>query len=222
MKKLANKTLFVLIALFFTTICVQANADVWSGKVVGVADGDTITVMHNGKGEKIRLYGIDCPEKRQAFGKKAKQFTSGMVFNKVVNVEPVATDRYGRTVAWINIDGSSLNTGLIKAGLAWHYKRYSSDKNLAVLEDEARHAKAGLWADQAAQAPWAFRRGGKRLTHNVNLLANTDMIYHGNHKSMIFHRPGCRYYNCKKCTVEFSSRKDAINAGYKPCKICKP
>jgi len=89
--------------------------------------------MHNGKRGKIRLYGIDCPEKRQAFGNKAKQFTSGMVFNKVVKVTPVTIDRYGRTIAWVSCDGKSLNKALLKADLAWHYKKYSSDKNLAIL-----------------------------------------------------------------------------------------
>jgi endonuclease YncB( thermonuclease family) len=72
----------------------------WQGKIVGVSDGDTITVMHSGKGEKIRLYGIDCPERRQAFGTKAKQFTSTMAYGKVVEVEPMDTDLYGRTFGW--------------------------------------------------------------------------------------------------------------------------
>ena len=162
MKKLISKTLSILITLYFTTICASADANSWSGKVVGVADGDSITVMHNGKGEKIRLYGIDCPEKRQAFGKKAKQFTSGMVFKKVVKVEPVGTDRYGRTISWVNCDGKSLNEALLKADLAWHYKKYSSDKKLAILENKARQTKAGLWIDPKAQPPWEFRRSGKK------------------------------------------------------------
>lgn len=80
----------------------------WQGKVVGVTDGDTITVMHNGKGEIIRLYGTDCPEKRQDFGTKAKQFSSNMVYGKVVNVEPIDTDRYSRTVGVVRIDGKML------------------------------------------------------------------------------------------------------------------
>ena len=77
--------------------------------------------MHHGKGERIRLYGIDCPEKRQAFGKRAKQFTSNMVFGKVVEVRPVTMDRYGRTIAWVYVNGTCLNEALLKAGLACHY-----------------------------------------------------------------------------------------------------
>ena len=115
MKKLISKTLVILLTLSFTMICAWADTISWSGKVVGVADGDSITVMHNGKGEKIRLYGIDCPEKQQAFGNKAKQLTSQMVFKKIVKVKPVTTDRYGRTVAWVSCDGKSLNESLLKA-----------------------------------------------------------------------------------------------------------
>jgi endonuclease YncB( thermonuclease family) len=104
----------------------------WQGLVVAVTDGDTIKVLHNGKAEKIRLYGIDCPEKKQAFGKKATQFTAGMVFKQMVDVKPTATDRYGRTIAWVHVSGDKcLNKELLKPGLAWHYKRYSQDEDLA-------------------------------------------------------------------------------------------
>ncbi len=86
--------------------------------MVGVADGDTITVLHNGKGERIRLHGIDCPEKRQAFGKRAKQFTSTLVFGNTVTVQVLDRDRYGRTVAEVLLpDGRSLNRELVRAGL---------------------------------------------------------------------------------------------------------
>jgi len=107
----------------------------WTGKVVGIADSDTITVLNGKTPVKIRLYGIDCPEKGgQAFGNKAKQFTSDMVFKKQVQIEPMDQDRYGRTVAWVFVDGKNLCEELVAAGLAWHYKKYSSDQNLADLE----------------------------------------------------------------------------------------
>ncbi len=93
---------------------------------MGVSDGDTITVLHSGKGERIRLHGIDCPEKRQAFGNRAKQFTSKLVFAKTVTVQPVDRDRYGRTVGVVLLpDGRSLNHELVSAGLAWMYRRYT-------------------------------------------------------------------------------------------------
>jgi endonuclease YncB( thermonuclease family) len=136
----------------------------WQGLVVGVSDGDTITVMHEGKGEKIRLYGVDCPEKKQAFGKKAKQFTSDMVFKKTVDVTPVNNDRYGRTIAWITHSGKVLNEELLKAGLAWHYKRYSKEQKLAKLEDCARQKRVGLWSDPRAVTPWEFRKSSNKKT----------------------------------------------------------
>ena len=128
-----KKLLFTLVLTVTLAALAWSQPTSWTGKVVGVSDGDTITVMHHGKGEKIRLYGIDCPEKRQAFGKRAKQFTSGMVFGKNVEVRPVTIDRYGRTIAWVYVNGTCLNEELLKAGFAWHYKRYSSERHLANL-----------------------------------------------------------------------------------------
>jgi len=134
------------------------------GRVVSVSDGDTITVLHNGKGERIRLHGIDCPEKRQAFGKRAKQFTSTLVFSKTVTVQALDLDRYGRTVGVVLLpDGRSLNHELVRAGLAWWYWRYApDDETLAQLEREARGAKRGLWADPEPVSPWEWRVMRKR------------------------------------------------------------
>jgi micrococcal nuclease len=130
----------------------------WTGKVVGIADGDTITVLKAKTPVKIRLYGIDCPERGQAFGKKAKQFTAGMVFRKMVRIEPVDRDRYGRTVAWVYVDGKNLCEELVRVGLAWHYKKYSSDKSLSDMEFLARRNRVGLWSDPHAMPPWEYRR----------------------------------------------------------------
>jgi micrococcal nuclease len=98
------------------------------------------------------------PERGQPFGKKAKQFTAAMVFRKQVKIEPVDRDRYGRTVAWVYVDGRNLCEELVRAGLAWHYKKYSSDRNLADLEIRARKGRVGLWSDPRAIAPWDYRR----------------------------------------------------------------
>ncbi len=131
--------------------------------MVGVSDGDTITVMHNGKGERIRLHGIDCPEKRQAFGNRAKQFTSTLVFGKTVTVQVMDRDRYGRTVGEVLLpDGRSLNRELVRAGFAWWYRRYApDDETLDQLEHEARGTQRGLWADPHAVPPWEWRRRRK-------------------------------------------------------------
>jgi endonuclease YncB( thermonuclease family) len=124
--------------------------------VIGVIDGDSITVLHDGKGEQIRLWGIDCPEKHQDFGSRAKNATSVLVFAKVVEVEPVTTDRYGRTVAFVKVGDSLLNEELIRQGLAWVFTRYC-DRPLCqgwkALEEEARKAKRGLWSMPKPVAP---------------------------------------------------------------------
>ena len=130
--------------------------------MVGIADGDTITVLREGKQQvKIRLYGIDCPERGQAFSRKAKQFISEMVFGKEVEVEPVDVDRYGRLVALVTISESLVNEELVNAGFAWVYTRYCDRpicERWKLLENEAREAKRGLWADLNPMPPWEFRR----------------------------------------------------------------
>ncbi len=152
--------IFVLLLLASTVwlLSPALPAD-FAGRVVGVSDGDTITVLHNGKGERIRLDGIVCPEKRQAFGRRAKQFTSSLVIAKTVTVQAVDRDRYGRTVGVVLLpDGRSLNHELVRAGFAWMYRRYSNDQSLSDLEEEARVARRGLWADHNPIPPWEWRK----------------------------------------------------------------
>ena len=148
-----------LTVVFFLVLPCPAWA--WYGKVVGVADGDTITVLRDKQPQKIRLYGIDCPEKRQPFGNRAKQFTSDMVFGKAVEVDPVDTDRYGRTVAFVVVGNRLLNEELIRSGLAWVYDRYCYDSicdNWKNFQLRARLDKRGLWGDSGEIPPWEFRR----------------------------------------------------------------
>jgi micrococcal nuclease len=118
----------------------------FTGQVVGIIDGDTIDVLHNGQAERIRLSGIDCPEKKQPFGTKEKQFTSGLIFGKQVTVKPLKKDRHGRTVAEVLLpDGTDVSHELVKAGFAWWYKQYAPhDETLAQLEGEAREQKRGI------------------------------------------------------------------------------
>ncbi len=124
-----------------------------------IEDGDTIEVLHSLRAERIRLHGVDAPEKSQAFGSRARQFTAGMVFGLIVTVRAKGRDRYGRTVAEIALpDGRILNRELVANGFAWHYKRYSSYLDLARLEATARAQKRGLWVDAHPIAPWEFRR----------------------------------------------------------------
>jgi len=111
---------------------------------------------------RLRLAEVDCPEKGQAFATRARQFTGSLTFGKDVTVRSHGIDRYGRILADIVLaDGRSLNRELVRAGLAWHYKRYSSNVELAALEAEARAAHRGLWADPHAIPPWEFRDARK-------------------------------------------------------------
>jgi micrococcal nuclease len=129
--------------------CQLALGEDFSGLVVGVSDGDTITVMHDGKAERIRLNGIDAPEKSQPFTNRAKQFVSELAFDQEVTVETRGQDRYGRTIAEVFLpDGRNLNQEIVKAGFAWWFRRYApNDKELERLETEASDAKRGLWVD---------------------------------------------------------------------------
>jgi endonuclease YncB( thermonuclease family) len=152
--------LIFLISFLFTSYSYAFEA-----KVILIADGDTITVVHNGKPEKIRLYGIDTPESKQAFGSVAKNFTYAMVYHKSVNVEPVTTDRYGWTVGIVRVDGNSLSEELVKSGFAWVYDRYCK-KDMCVkwqqLEEAAKQSKIGLWSQDDPVAPWVYRRKGNK------------------------------------------------------------
>jgi endonuclease YncB( thermonuclease family) len=129
-------------------------------------DGDTLEVLRDGRAVRLRLYGVDCPEKRQDFGNKAKQFTSSKVFGSMVRVKPMATDRYGRTVALVFPEGAStsLNQMLVENGLAWVYRRYCTDDSLCSgwleLERRARGRRLGLWSHPNPVPPWDFRRHG--------------------------------------------------------------
>jgi endonuclease YncB( thermonuclease family) len=150
----------VVIIYLLTSPCLSWA---WSGEVVGITDGYTITVLNSKtlKDVKIRLYGIDTPEKGQAFSKKARQFTSKMVYGKVVEIHRMDTDRYGRTVALVALDKQLLNEELVKAGLAWVYDRYCHEmicNTWKSFQLRAKLDKQGLWADPNPIPPWEFRR----------------------------------------------------------------
>lgn len=131
----------------------------FTGRVVGVSDGDTIEVMREGRAVRVRLQGIDTPESGQPFGTRAKQFTSDLVFGQTVAVQVHGTDQYGRILGEVILpDGRSLNRELVRNGYAWWYRRYSDDPVLQQLEAEARRERRGLWRDKNPIPPWEFRR----------------------------------------------------------------
>ncbi len=138
------------------------------GKVVGIADGDTATVLDKSNAQhKIRLLGIDAPEKAQAFGQKSKQNLSDLIFGKTVTVQLVKRDKYNREVCKILLGGKDINLQQVKEGLAWYYKEYQREqtaddqKLYSDSEEEARKMKRGLWFDENPQTPSDFRKSEK-------------------------------------------------------------
>lgn len=133
-----------------------------SGKVIGIIDGDTIDILYLGKPLRIRFSHIDCPEirKKQPYGSAAKKFTSDFCFGQTVRIlHHNEMDRSKRLIAeLITKDGRNLNQELVKAGLAWHFTRYSNHPEYARLEDQARKERRGLWKEPDPVAPWNWRR----------------------------------------------------------------
>ncbi len=154
---MTNLLVASLLVTFFSSL-VSASEITWS--VVSVIDGDTIEVLHNNKAERIRLSGIDCPEKGQAYGKRAKQAASDLAFGKDVTVQTHGHDKYTRTIGEVLLpDGMNLNQELVKQGWCWWYRKYApGDTVLEKLEAEAREVKAGLWKDPNPIPPWVFRK----------------------------------------------------------------
>jgi micrococcal nuclease len=152
----------VALLVLVLALVVQARAeDVIIGKVVRVADGDTITVFENRTQHRIRLFGIDAPERRQDFSNKAKQFVSELVFGKQVRVAKHDIDRYDRIVGIVYVGNVCVNEELVRNGLAWVYRYYCKIPlcgDWLELEAQARAGKVGLWSHPEPVAPWEFRR----------------------------------------------------------------
>ena len=161
------KSLWVCGALAFSSL---TWAESYSGVVVGVADGDTVTVVDRDRRQhKVRLAGIDAPEKSQPFGQLSKLNLARLVFGRPVTVEFDKQDRYRREVGKVWVAGEDANLEQLKAGLAWHYKKYEDEQSpedrerYALAESSAASAYRGLWRDPNPMPPWAYRkarRGG--------------------------------------------------------------
>lgn len=135
------------------------------GRVVGITDGDSVTVLDSGKVQhKIRLAGIDAPEKHQDFGNRSKQSLSELVYDQIVLVETEKKDRYGRDIGKVLVQGVDVSLAQVQRGLAWHYKAYereqsANDRKLYdFVEREARASRRGLWIATDPMPPWDFRR----------------------------------------------------------------
>jgi endonuclease YncB( thermonuclease family) len=157
-----------LIALIWLCIAMSLNAATLQGKVVSVADGDTITILDSQKTQhKIRLQGIDAPERAQAFGNKSKQSLHEMVHGKQVTVDSQKKDKYGRVVGKILLNNTDVCLEQLKRGMAWHYKQYANEQpkedreTYSLAEQQAKTEFKGLWRDKQPVPPWEFRKQNK-------------------------------------------------------------
>lgn len=145
--------LLFLVSLFYNTIAQKAY-------VVSISDGDSFKVLFEDKHqEKIRMHGIDCPEKGQPYYQVAKQYTANKIFRKQITLKILYKDRYGRSVALVYLaDSILLNERLLSAGLAWHYLQFDKNPKWQLLQNTAKQKGMGLWADKNPIAPWLWRK----------------------------------------------------------------
>lgn len=145
-------------------ILLGINDTILTGRIVRVADGDTVTLLTDQREQiRVRLDGIDAPERGQDYGYKATLFVREMCYNKPVIVHKKGVDRYGRVLGGVlYVDGMNVNEALVRNGLAWHYKHYSKDQTLDSLERQARKERLNIWSMEKPIAPWEYRRMKKR------------------------------------------------------------
>lgn len=196
------------------------------GKVINVHDGDTVTVLdQNNKKFHIRLQGIDAPELKQEFGSVSQQNLSRLVLGKDVSIFWTKVDKYRRTVGTIRLDGQDINIEQIKAGLAWHFKKYEDEqepqdrRTYAAAEQQARAAKLGLWQDPNPTMPGDWRQEVKANRWGP---APTEGTIIGTRTSKKYHRPDCPGYRdmAEKNRVFFKTVEEAEAAGYKRAGNC--
>ncbi|MBM4070790.1 MAG: nuclease [Planctomycetes bacterium] len=214
MKRHFRLALVVTFTVVVSVFALQPSTDPpkpFTGKVVGISDGDTITVLLDKQQHKIRLEGIDAPESGQAFGTKAKQVLSDKIFGKEVKVVWSSRDKYKRILGHVYLDDKWINKELVEEGFAWHYVKYSNDKDLAKAEKDAKEGKKGLWADPSPIPPWDFRKGKADLPDDLDTVYITA-------SGKKYHRASCKYVAKSKMPI---SLKEA-QAKYEPCSVCKP
>jgi endonuclease YncB( thermonuclease family) len=217
--------------LLTSLLCLSATAQpqIITGKVVGVSDGDTVTVLDEQKRQhKIRLDGIDAPESSQDFGSRAKQSLSDLVFGKTVTVISSKKDKYGRVLGKVTLDGKDINQEQIDRGMAWFYRAYRAElpDNVAAMyertETRARQEKRGLWGDPSPTPPWEFRRGKTTKAPGATPPATAIGPIIGNRNSKIYHLPNCPDYSkvSGRNRVPFKTEAEAQTAGYRKARNC--
>jgi micrococcal nuclease len=201
------------------------------GRVTSVIDGDTVDVHVPGAASvRVRLEGIDAPETGAPFGDEARSATQVALFRQVVSIRATDVDPYGRLVARVSANGRDASLDLVRAGLACHYTRHSYDSTLAAAQKQARAAVVGFWAaggrpPSGCLAPKpsssrSARTAVSNLSRHVERVVAEPVVYHGNRRSRVYHRPSCRNYSCPNCVIPFDSQEEARAAGFRPAGDC--
>lgn len=155
-----QKTLLLFVLMFFSIVI---SAQSFQVKVVKISDGDTFTAINRDNLQlKFRIWGIDAPEKKQAFGTKSKEYLSSLIFSKTITIDVQKQDGWGRYLAYVYTpDKKDVSLEMIKAGMAWHFIEYDDSEEYKKAELQARKSKKGLWSDPHHIAPWEFRKKKK-------------------------------------------------------------
>lgn len=200
---------------------VQAGqASRFEARVVTVLDGDTFEVVTTDRRRvRIRLEGIDCPERGEPFSNVARSFTRQLAFDRTVQVEVRDVDRYGRLVARVTSEGKDLSQALVAAGLATHYTVFRFDPRLEETERRARAERRGMWAQGLPHPPIA-ERGSSPSTPRAVVAPDLAGPFYGNVSSRVYHAPTCRNARCKNCTREFRTQEEAQAAGFRAAGDC--
>ncbi len=196
------------------------QAEEITGKVIGVTDGDTLTILVDKAQTKVRLAEIDTPELGQAFGRQAKKALADLAFGKQAGIVVIDRDRYGRNVGRVYVDGLDVNKELVRQGFAWAYLQYQRDASFSDLEAEARAAKRGLWALPKGEqrSPWRWRREGDVSADP----SGTGCRIKGNisrNGRKLYHLPDSRAYGPTKIEKTkgerwFCTEEEALAAGW--------
>lgn len=207
----------VITVLSLTLTLCATHGKTIEGRVINVTDGDTLTILTaDSKPLKVRLTGIDAPEKRQPYGDKSKEHLASLTHQKIVKVEYSGTDRYQRTLGKVFLEDIDINLEQILNGFAWHYKAYAKDQSIgdqneySGAEETARRNRRGLWQDERPQPPWEFRKGSsrssspERTTNYPPIKLSKNGICHEQHTS---------YYERTIYFTPFKTLEECISSG---------
>lgn len=208
------------IILLFLFLSLNLNSQTLTGKLVRVSDGDTVVLLDSTNTQhKIRLDGIDCPEKGQDYGAKATEFVREITKNRTIKVGVKGKDRYSRILGILYADDINVNEELLRNGLAWHYKSYNKSKEYAEMEVKAKKSKLNIWSMPNAIAPWDWRKG-TRVSEVVEVEGEVFYICNGPNAYAYHTSESCRGLNRCSTTLQKINKAQTKEKKRRPCKMC--